>query len=93
MSHTRNQAGPHRPIPAEPIPPGQLWPIALLHSRLGWGARSRAAAIRAGLKVHRWGKYAYVATDNLMAFLTASGQTNAAAGPRREAGQGGQGDE
>lgn len=79
MRYPRNQAGPHRPIPAEPIPPGQLWPIALLHSKLGWGARSRAAAIRQGLVVHRWGKYAYVSTDSLIAFLKASGPGQRAA--------------
>ncbi len=67
----RNSAGPHRPQVAEPIRPGELWPIRLLHDRLGWGARSRAAAIRHGLPVHRWGKYAFVATDALIAFLKA----------------------
>ena len=71
MSYTRNQAGPHRPPKmSESVRPGELWPIALLHARLGWGARSRAAAIRQGLIVHRWGKYAYVSTDSLIAFLT-----------------------
>ena len=41
MNAARNQAGPHRAGPmSESIKPGELWPIALLHSRLGWGARS-----------------------------------------------------
>jgi hypothetical protein len=57
---------------SESIRPGELWPIALLHRQLGWGARSRAAAIRQGLVVHRWGKYAYVPTDSLIAFLRAN---------------------
>lgn len=71
MTHPRaNTAGPHRPIPAEPIRPGELWPIRLLHDRLGWGARTRASAIRQGLRVHRWGKLAYVSTDDLIALLT-----------------------
>jgi len=66
----RNTSGPHRPRPSgQPIRPGELWPIALLHTRLGWGARSRAAAIRQGLPVHRWNKYAYVSTTALIAFL------------------------
>jgi len=64
-----NSSGPHRPTPAEPIIAGQLWPIALVHTRLGWGARARAAAIRQGLLVHRWGGRAYVATDDLITFL------------------------
>jgi len=67
---SRNTAGPHRPTPAEPIIAGQLWPIALLHTRLGWGARARAAAIRQGLQVHRWGGRAYVRSDDVIAFLT-----------------------
>ena len=57
-----------RPIPAE-IRPGELWPIKLLHVRLGWGARTRAAAVKQGLRVHRWGKLGYVATDDLISFL------------------------
>ena len=63
---------------SESIRPGELWPIAMLHTRLGWGARSRAAAIRAGLKVHRWGKYAYIATDSLIGFLTTTPRENGA---------------
>lgn len=71
MNRPRNQAIAHRPTPsAEPICPGEVWPIALLHSRLGWGARTRAAAIRQGLPVFRWGKLAYVKTDDLIRLLT-----------------------
>jgi hypothetical protein len=70
MATRQNTAGPHRPTPAEPIPAGQVWPIRLLHDRLGWGARARAAAIKQGLPVHRWGKWAYIATDDLIQFLT-----------------------
>ena len=55
--------------PAEPIEPGALWPIALLNSRLHWGSRSLAVAIKQGLRVHRWGKRGYVATDDLITFL------------------------
>ena len=59
-----------RQISTEPIVPGELWPIRLLHEKLGWGSRTQAAAIRQGLKVHRWGKYGFVATDDLIEFLT-----------------------
>ena len=62
---------PH-PVPTEPIRPAELWPIRLLHDRLGWGSRTRATAIKQGLAVHRWGKLAYVASDDLIAFLTRS---------------------
>lgn len=75
---SRNTARAHRPVPAEPIRPGELWPIRLLHERLGWGARTRAQAIRQGLPVHRWGKLAYVCTDDVIALLTR--QQQAAAG-------------
>jgi hypothetical protein len=63
---------PRQPTPAsgEPIRPGELWPIRLLHQRLRWGARTRAAAIREGLPVHRWGKLAFILTDDLIQFLT-----------------------
>jgi len=50
---------------------GEMWPIRLLHDRLGWGARTQAAAIREGLPVHRWGKRAFILTDDLIKFLTA----------------------
>jgi hypothetical protein len=70
MTRLHNQAGPHRPIPSEPIRPGEVWPIRLLHDVLGWGARTRASAIRQGLPVHRWGKLAYVRSDDLIGFLT-----------------------
>lgn len=73
MTRPRNTAGPHRPSPAEPIRPGELWPIGLLHSRLGWGARCVAAARKQGLRVHRWGKRAYVRTDDVIALLTGNG--------------------
>lgn len=74
MSKPSNVAGPHRPSPTpEPIRPGELWPIGLLHIRLGWGARTRAAAIRQGLPISRWSKYAYVRTDDLIAFLANMG--------------------
>lgn len=66
----RNAPGPCRQTPAEPIRAGELWPIALLNTRLGWGARARAAAIRRGLPVYRFGRWAYIATDDLMTFLT-----------------------
>jgi hypothetical protein len=59
-----------RCVSVEPIVPGELWPMRLLHRRLGWGARAQATAIREGLKVHRWGKYGFVATDDLIEFLT-----------------------
>jgi hypothetical protein len=81
MKPSRNTAGPHRPTPAEPIRPGELWPIRLLHERLGWGARTRAAAIRQGLRVHRWGKLAYVSTDDVIALLTR--QQQADGGPQQ----------
>lgn len=68
-NRTRRPDGPHKDAPAEPIRPGELWPISLLHTRLGWGARTRAQAIRQGLRVHRWGKRAYVRTDDLIRFL------------------------
>ena len=58
------------PGPREPIRPGELWPIDLTHSRLGWGARTRADAIRQGLPVHRWGKRAFILSDDIIAFLT-----------------------
>jgi hypothetical protein len=70
MRQPTHTAGPHRPAPAEPIRAGEVWPIRLLRDHLGWGARTRAAAIRQGLTVYRFGKRAYVATDDLMAFLT-----------------------
>ena len=73
----RNTAGPHRPTFAEPIVPGQLWPIALLHCRLGWGARAVAAARKQGLRVHRWGKRGYVLTDDIIALLTRGGPVGA----------------
>ncbi len=70
MKCSRNAAGPHRATPAEPIRPGELWPIRLLHERLGWGARTRAQAVRQGLRVFRWGKLAFVRTDDVIALLT-----------------------
>ncbi len=71
MTTRNNTAGPHRPASAtEPIRPGELWPIRLLHDRLGWGARTRAAAVKQGLRVHRFGKLAYVATDDIISLLT-----------------------
>ena len=66
MRRPQNEASPRR----EPIRAGEVWPIRLLHERLGWGARTRASAIRQGLPVHRWGKLAYIATDELIGFLT-----------------------
>ena len=67
---SRNNARGHRVTPSEPIRPGEVWPIGLLHERLGWGARTRAQAIRQGLPVYRWGKRHYVYTDDVIALLT-----------------------
>ncbi len=64
-----DQYGEHRTIPAKPIPPGQMWPLSFLHSRCGYGARARAAAIKAGLPVYRWQKRAWIYTDDLIAFI------------------------
>jgi hypothetical protein len=69
MNRPRNEAGPHRPGPSEPIPGGQLWPLDFLRTRCGYGARARAAAIKSGLPVYRWQKRAWVFTDELIAFL------------------------
>ncbi len=71
MTRSRNTAGPHRATSSEPIRKGEVWPIRLLHERLGWGARTRASAIKQGLRVHRWGKRAYIASDEIIRFLTA----------------------
>jgi len=70
----KNKVGPHRPNPAKPIPPGQMWPLSFLHTRCGYGARARAAAIKAGLPVHRWQKRAWIYTDDLIEFLRKKGQ-------------------
>ena len=92
MTHpARNHAGPHRDGPAEPIEPGQLWPLSLLHTRLAWGARSIAAAQREGLVVHRWGKRAYVATDDLIEFLTRSKAGEKPVAPAKNGGGGEEG--
>ncbi len=69
-----NNAGPHRPTPTESAPeaikPGELWPVGLLHTRLGWGSRAKAAAVRQGLKVQKFGRFSYVKTDDLITLLT-----------------------
>jgi hypothetical protein len=69
MKPAHNAAGPHRPAPAEPIPPGELWPLEFLHSRCGYGARARKAAIEGGLTVYRWQKRAWIYTTELIEFL------------------------
>jgi hypothetical protein len=66
----RNQAGPHRPGPSEPIVPGELWPLEFLHARLGYGDRARAALVAAGLSVFRFHKRKWFRTDDLIAILT-----------------------
>ena len=72
MKHPRpaNQAGPHHAIPSAEIRPGELWPVRLLADRLGWGSRAKAAAVKQGLRVFRWGRFSYVKTDDLIALLT-----------------------
>jgi hypothetical protein len=72
-SRRPNEAGPHRPQPAEPIPPGELWPLSFLHSRLGYGSRSRAQMIRLGLPVFRWGGRSWFSTSDLIRFLVEHG--------------------
>jgi hypothetical protein len=68
---TRNQARPHRaPRSLEPIVPGQLWPVELLRLKLGWGARTRAAAFRDGLPAFRYGRQKFILSDDVIAFLT-----------------------
>lgn len=76
---SRNTAGPHRPNTVKAIPPGQMWPISFLHSRCGYGARARSAAIAAGLPVHRWQRRAWIFTSDLIDFLRTNGgrQTSA----------------
>jgi hypothetical protein len=69
-SSARNSAGAHRAVAAGPIISGQLWPIRLLHDKLGWGARAVARAKREGLPVLAWGKFRYVRTDDLIGFLS-----------------------
>jgi hypothetical protein len=66
----RNQAGPHRPVPSEPIPPGQLWPLEFLHSHCAYGARARAALIGLGLPVYAFHKRKWIFTDDLIRILT-----------------------
>ncbi len=76
MKHPRpsNQAGPRHAIPAEPITPGQLWPLSFLHTKCGYGARARARMIQEGLPVLRWGKRSWILTDDLIRFLQREGQ-------------------
>ena len=82
-----NEAGPHRPaVPAEAIPAGQLWPLDYLRTRCGYGSSARAAAIRAGLRVFRWGKRSWVLTDELIAFLIREGSKPTPAGDAVEDG-------
>jgi uncharacterized protein YbjT (DUF2867 family) len=69
MSRPRNQAGPHRNLPREPIPLHVILPIREACRLLGWGARGLAAAKQQGLPVLRFSKWRYVATDDLLAFL------------------------
>jgi hypothetical protein len=83
MKSPRNQPGGHRPQPASPIARGELWPIRLLHERLGFGARTTANMIRQGLPVVCYSKWKFVSTDALIDFLSgqadpsANGEANA----------------
>jgi hypothetical protein len=74
------QAATGEPRPAKPIlpgqvpiPPGQLWPLEFLHSELGYGARARAATIKAGLPVYVWQKRSWFLTDDLIALIRREG--------------------
>lgn len=69
MPRSAKPVGPHRVIPTESIRSGELWPIRLLHERLGWGPRTLAAAKVKGLRILRWSKRAYVKTDDIIAFI------------------------
>ena len=64
---------PRRSGPAEPIPSGQLWPLESLHTRCGYGARARAATIKAGLPVYVWQKRKWFFTDEFIALVRREG--------------------
>lgn len=69
LSTSMSTTNPRRRAPAKPIPSGEMWPLSFLHSRCGYGARARAAAIKAGLPVYRWQKRAWISTDDLIDLL------------------------
>jgi hypothetical protein len=51
-----------------------MWPLEFLHSRCGYGARARAAAIKGGLPIYRWQKRSWIFTDDLIDFLRRHGK-------------------
>ena len=65
--------GPRCSGPSEPIPSGELWPLEFLHTRCGYGARARAATIKAGLPVHVWQKRKWFFTDDFIALVRREG--------------------
>jgi hypothetical protein len=75
----RSAAGPHRPrndacphrcrASGLPIVAGEVYPVDEAKSRTGWGDVAFSQAKAAGLRVLCFGKYTYVAANDIIEFL------------------------